>query len=265
MKFASAPLLVTFHPTTLEYAATATQVQALMAALAAVDRPILFTYPNADTAASAIIAAIDDFVARRANAGVIKSLGTADYFGMMAIGAAMVGNSSSGIVEAPSFKLPAVNIGNRQRGRLRAANVIDCAPERDAILAAIERAVSTDFRASLKELANPYGDGHAAERIVGMLRGSAPRRRLGEKIILRSPVPPLIRIGGDDSSDSFHRMCGTKLRLLDRIMALPDVAVAGVVSARDHSQSTRISGLSNRLLGVSAARSCYWNATIRAG
>lgn len=170
MKFPSAPLLVTFHPTTLEYAAAATQVQALMAALAAVDRPILFTYPNADTAASAIIAAIDDFVARSANAAVIKSLGTADYFGMMAIGAAMVGNSSSGIVEAPSFKLPAVNIGNRQRGRLRAANVIDCAPERDAILAAIARAVSSDFRTSLKELANPYGDGRAAERIVPALR-----------------------------------------------------------------------------------------------
>ena len=118
LKFASAPLLVTFHPTTLEYAATAMQVQALMAALAAVDRPILFTYPNADTAASAIIAAINDFIAGRANARTIKSLGTADYFGMMAVSAAMVGNSSSGIVEAPSFALPAVNIGNRQRGRL---------------------------------------------------------------------------------------------------------------------------------------------------
>ncbi|MGA8616289.1 MAG: UDP-N-acetylglucosamine 2-epimerase, partial [Xanthobacteraceae bacterium] len=154
-----------------EYAATAMQVQALMAALAAVDRPILFTYPNADTAASAIIAAINDFIAGRANARTIKSLGTADYFGMMAVSAAMVGNSSSGIVEAPSFALPAVNIGNRQRGRLRAANVIDCPPEREDILAAIERAISTEFRASLKGLVNPYGDGYAADRIVSALRG----------------------------------------------------------------------------------------------
>jgi UDP-hydrolysing UDP-N-acetyl-D-glucosamine 2-epimerase len=165
-----APMLVTFHPVTLEYGAAATQSRALMAALATVERPILFTYPSADTAASAIIAAINEFVAQRANARVVKSLGTADYLGMMAISAAMVGNSSSGIVEAPSFGLPVVNIGNRQRGRLRAANVIDCEAESGAIAAAIERAVNLDFRASLKGLVNPYGDGHAAERIVRVLR-----------------------------------------------------------------------------------------------
>jgi UDP-hydrolysing UDP-N-acetyl-D-glucosamine 2-epimerase len=170
VKFRSAPLIVTLHPTTLEYASTATQSRALMAALATVDRPLLFTYPNADTAASTIIAAIDDFVAHHANARVIKSLGAADYFGMMAVSAAMVGNSSSGIVEAPTFRLPVVNIGNRQRGRLRAANVIDCEAESGAIVAAIKRAVSPKFRASLKDLANPYGDGNAAERIVRVLR-----------------------------------------------------------------------------------------------
>ena len=82
----------------------------------------------------------------------------------------MVGNSSSGLIEAPSFKLPVVNIGNRQRGRLRAANVIDCAPESGAIGAAIRRATSPEFRAGLWNLVNPYGDGHAAERIVGVLR-----------------------------------------------------------------------------------------------
>jgi UDP-N-acetylglucosamine 2-epimerase len=143
---------------------------ALMAALATIERPILFTYPNADTAASAIIAAIDDFVGRCPSARVLKSLGAADYFGMMAISAVMVGNSSSGIVEAPSFGLPVVNIGNRQRGRLRAANVIDCEPESDAIVPAINRAVSPSFRKKLRDLVNPYGDGHAAEHIVGVLR-----------------------------------------------------------------------------------------------
>jgi UDP-hydrolysing UDP-N-acetyl-D-glucosamine 2-epimerase len=168
--FEPAPLLVTFHPVTLEYAATASQSRALMGALATFERPILFTYPCADTAASAIIAAIDEFIAHRANARVVQSLGTADYLGMMAISAAMVGNSSSGIVEAPSFGLPVVNIGNRQRGRLRAANVIDCEADSGAIVAAIKRALSPDFRAGLKGLVNPYGDGHAAERIVRLLR-----------------------------------------------------------------------------------------------
>jgi UDP-N-acetylglucosamine 2-epimerase len=89
---------------------------------------------------------------------------------MMAISAAMVGNSSSGIIEAPSFGLPVVNIGNRQRGRLRATNVIDCEAESGAIVVAIKRALSSDFRAGLKGLVNPYGDGRAAERVVRLLR-----------------------------------------------------------------------------------------------
>jgi UDP-hydrolysing UDP-N-acetyl-D-glucosamine 2-epimerase len=164
-----APLLVTFHPVTLEYRATVAQMAALMAALARVDRPLLFTYPNADTAAHDIISAIEDFVARHGNARAIKSLGTADYFGLLEESAAMVGNSSSGIIEAASFRLPVVNIGNRQRGRLRAANVIDCVPKSGAIGAAIKRAVAPEFRASLEGLVNPYGDGHAAERIISVL------------------------------------------------------------------------------------------------
>jgi UDP-hydrolysing UDP-N-acetyl-D-glucosamine 2-epimerase len=189
MTFASPPLLVTFHPATLEYAATAAQVDALLDALAAIERPVLFTYPNADTAASAIIDAIGGFVARHGNARLVKSLGTADYFGMMAISAAMIGNSSSGIVEAPSFRLPAVNIGDRQRGRLRAANVIDCGPESGAIVAAIGRALSADFRASLEDLANPYGDGHAAERIVRVLRAAPLDGDLVKKSFYDLPRP----------------------------------------------------------------------------
>ncbi len=168
--FNPAPLLVTFHPVTLEYRETAAQMEALTSALASVDRPIVFTYPNADTEASTVVKAIEAFRASHDNTGVVKDLRTADYFGMMAVSVAMVGNSSSGIIEAPSFGLPVVNIGSRQRGRLRAANVIDCEPQSDAILTAIKRAVSPDFRVSLKGLVNPYGDGHAAERIVGVLR-----------------------------------------------------------------------------------------------
>ena len=170
LSFDQAPLLVTFHPVTLEYSEVGTQIDALLAALAEVRRPIVFTYPNADTAGMQVIAAIETFVAAHANARVVKDLGAADYFGMMAASAAMVGNSSSGIIEAPSFALPVVNIGNRQRGRLRAANVIDCETETRAIAEAIARATAPDFRAKLQGMVNPYGDGHAAERIVRVLQ-----------------------------------------------------------------------------------------------
>jgi UDP-N-acetylglucosamine 2-epimerase len=82
----------------------------------------------------------------------------------------MLGNSSSGIIEAPSFALPVVNVGTRQAGRLRASNVIDVPAERTAVAAALERALAPAFRASLRDAVNPYGDGHAAARIVEVLR-----------------------------------------------------------------------------------------------
>lgn len=182
-----APLLVTFHPVTLEYTEAGTQVAALLAALAQVKRPIVFTYPNADTAGLEVIAAIEAFVAAHGNARVVKDLGPADYFGMMATSAAMVGNSSSGLIEAPSFALPVVNIGNRQRGRLRAANVIDCACETPAIGDAIARATAPGFRAGLKGMTNPYGDGHAAERIVDVLQTISLDGELVKKRFLDLP------------------------------------------------------------------------------
>ena len=184
LAFDPAPLLVTFHPVTLEYAEVGTQIDALLAALAQVHRPIVFTYPNADTSGMQVIAAIEAFVAAHANARVVKDLGPADYFGMMATSAAMVGNSSSGIIEAPSFALPVVNIGNRQRGRLRAANVIDCETETRAIGEAIARATAPAFRAKLNGMTNPYGDGHAAERIDRGAANGFARRRSGQEALL---------------------------------------------------------------------------------
>ena len=164
---------MTFHPATLNYGETPAHVDALMTALATADRPILFTYPNADTAGKIVIAAIKAFVASHPNARAVTHLGSADYFGMMAASAAMVGNSSSGLVEAPSFALPVVNIGDRQRGRLRAANVIDCPAEAGAIAGAIRQAAGPTFTRSLAGMANPYGDGRAAARIVVALRVAA--------------------------------------------------------------------------------------------
>jgi len=97
-------------------------------------------------------------------------MGTQGYFSLMHLAAAMIGNSSSGIVEAPSFKLPVVNIGSRQKGRIRAANVIDVGYDRNEIISGIEKAISEEFRNTLQDLVSPFGDGHAADRIVEGLR-----------------------------------------------------------------------------------------------
>jgi UDP-N-acetylglucosamine 2-epimerase (non-hydrolysing)/GDP/UDP-N,N'-diacetylbacillosamine 2-epimerase (hydrolysing) len=161
------PLLVTYHPVTLEYEQSEWQVRELLAALAAAGRPVIFTRPNADTRGRAIAREIEAFVHAHPNSRAAGDLGTEAYFGLMAAAAAMVGNSSSGIIEAPSFKLPVVNIGSRQRGRHRAANVIDVGHAREAILGGIRRATHPDFRArELRDLVNPFDRGGAADIIV---------------------------------------------------------------------------------------------------
>ena len=175
------PLLVTFHPVTLEYEQTEWQAAELLAALRAFERPIVFTLPNADTNGRVIIRMIETFVREHPNARLIENLGTQHYFSMMFCAAAMVGNSSSGIVEAPSFGLPVVNIGTRQQGRLRAANVVDVGYPREAITQGIAQALAPDFRARLRHLTNPYGDGHAAVVIVRRLKETPLDLRLIQK------------------------------------------------------------------------------------
>ena len=165
-----APLLVTYHPVTLDYENTEYQVTELLVALKASNLPLIFTFPNADTSGRKIIEMIQTFVKEMPRAIVAANLGTEGYFSLMSHAAAMVGNSSSGIVEAASFRLPVVNVGDRQRGRFHAGNVIDCGYSRDQILSAIKKAVSPEFRKTLEKLVNPYGDGHAADRIVAGLK-----------------------------------------------------------------------------------------------
>lgn len=164
-----APLLITYHPVTLEYGDVAAQMAELIAALESFPQPLLFSLPNADTGSSVIRKALEAFIQRRSHACLLDNMGTQGYFSAMKAAAAMVGNSSSGIIEAASFELPVVNIGRRQEGRLRAQNVIDCGNARSDIATAITRAISPEFRKSLHGLINPYGDGHAAERIVERL------------------------------------------------------------------------------------------------
>ncbi|MFH0954146.1 MAG: UDP-N-acetylglucosamine 2-epimerase [Verrucomicrobiota bacterium] len=163
-------LVVTFHPVTLEYERTEWQTRELLAALEKSGRPVVFTLPSADTNSRVIIRLIRQYVRRRAKASLVENFGTRDYFGLMSVAAAMVGNSSSGLIEAPSFRLPVVNVGTRQAGRIRAANVIDVGYGRRSIEAGIRQAVSNEFRRGLRGLENPYGDGHAAERIIARLK-----------------------------------------------------------------------------------------------
>ncbi len=183
------PLLVTFHPVTLEYEQVAHQVDELLAAVDAADLPAIFTQPNADTGRREVSRAIDAFVATHPRTRRIDNLGMTGYFSLMKLAAAMVGNSSSGLIEAPSFALPVVNIGTRQSGRVRSANVIDVACSRDAILDGIRRATAPGFRASLAGIANPYGDGHAADAIVRHIATVALDERLTVKVFQDLPAP----------------------------------------------------------------------------
>lgn len=163
-------LLVTYHPVTLEYSAAEAQVEALLEALKQSGRPVLFTLGNADTAGRLLNQKIQQFAARSPQAAVVENLGIQGYFSVMQVVAAMVGNSSSGIIEAASFGLPVVNIGIRQQGRTRGGNVIDTGNGTEQILAGIGRAISPEFRSGLQGMVNPYGCGNAAEAIVAKLR-----------------------------------------------------------------------------------------------
>ena len=163
-------LVVTFHPVTLEYGATERHVDELLAALDKLEAALVLTYPGADTAGRTIIDRIEEFAGHHPNVRLGTSLGDRLYLSMLEHADAMVGNSSSGLIEAPSFGLPAVNIGSRQAGRLRGANVIDVEPERDDILRGIDSALTPGLRARLRAMANPYGDGRASSRIVEVLR-----------------------------------------------------------------------------------------------
>jgi UDP-hydrolysing UDP-N-acetyl-D-glucosamine 2-epimerase len=165
-------ILVTFHPVTLEQDNTEIYIDRLLEALGRLGGCcFVFTAPNADPGASVIRKRILRFVGSSERAFLVENFGTHGYLSMMSRAAAMAGNSSSGILEAASFRLPVVNIGTRQEGRTRGRNVIDTGYGARQIGAAIGRALSKEFRASLRGLKNPYGDGFAAERIVSLLAG----------------------------------------------------------------------------------------------
>lgn len=175
-------LLVTFHPVTLEYGQAEEQITELLTALEQSGCPLIFTLPNADAGNDIIASKIKAFVAKRPDAKLENNLGMERYFSLMKYAAAMVGNSSSGIIEAPSFKLPVVNIGLRQEGRVRGKNVIDVPCESGSILSGIRKAVSPAFRDQLMDSSNPFKHGNAAKIIVDELK----HIEIGRKLIMKT-------------------------------------------------------------------------------
>jgi UDP-hydrolysing UDP-N-acetyl-D-glucosamine 2-epimerase len=162
-------VLVTFHPATLDGADPAEQAMMLFDAVESSNVAAIVTMPNADPGGRAVRHAIEQRARTNPLVQSVENLGTEAYFSLMALAAAMVGNSSSGIIEAASFALPVVNVGSRQQGRERPPNVIDVPATAEAIGQGIRHALSSPFKTGLAGMINPYGDGHAAERIVSVL------------------------------------------------------------------------------------------------
>ena len=163
--------LVTYHPVTLAEEDPVVSFKALLAAIDhCPDHHVILTYPNADNGGRALIPILEDYALRHPDRVLaIPSLGFRRYQSALSRAAAVIGNSSSGIIEAPAFGVPTVNIGARQTGRLAAESVLNCSPDVQSICQAISRALSVDFKASCHGVANPYGGGNAAQQVVRLL------------------------------------------------------------------------------------------------
>jgi GDP/UDP-N,N'-diacetylbacillosamine 2-epimerase (hydrolysing) len=171
-KFGPRNLLITFHPVTLEgQISSGQQMDELLAALGELDDThLLFTMPNADTGGRELAAMVNQFAATRQNVRVYTSLGQLRYLSCMKYVDAVVGNSSSGLAEAPSMGIATINIGDRQKGRLSASSVINCEPTQQSISRALSTVFDPSFRSTLTSTKNPYGSGGASEKIAKIIK-----------------------------------------------------------------------------------------------
>lgn len=170
VKFSKRNILVTFHPPTLSPGGGQKQMRELLAALGKQkDTTLIFTMPNADMESLGLFRMVQRFVRRKPQAHAFRSLGRLNYLSCLKHVDVVVGNSSSGILEAPSLRCATVNIGNRQEGRIRASSVIDCEPRCGEIARAIQKASSPSFRRKVSSIKNPYDQGGAAFKIIKIL------------------------------------------------------------------------------------------------
>jgi GDP/UDP-N,N'-diacetylbacillosamine 2-epimerase (hydrolysing) len=173
IEFRAKSLLITFHPVTLENETSEMQIRALLSALSNLkDTTLIFTMPNADNGSHTIIRLIQEYVKENNDAFAFRSLGQKLYLSCVAHVDGVVGNSSSGLTEVPSFKKGTINIGSRQAGRLQASSVINCLTEEREISSALELLFSDNFQSALKDVSNPYGEGGASIKIVNALKAS---------------------------------------------------------------------------------------------
>ena len=178
--------LVTYHPVTTANVAPAVSVQALLAALNDFpDEKLLITFPNADALGGQIIPVLEAYAAANPERVLlVRSLGQLRYLSALQHAKLAIGNSSSGIIEAPSLGTPTVNIGDRQKGRVQADSVINCAEEHAAITAAIHEGMDPKFLARVQNCRNPYGDGDTSHQILTILE------RLGGDLSFELPAKP---------------------------------------------------------------------------
>ena len=170
-KFDKRIFLITYHPVTLGVQDIEDQMENLLKSISKFDAKYIFTYPNADYGNKIIIDKINEFRHNHDNVYVFHSLGQVKYLSLMKYADVMIGNSSSGIIESPSFKLPVVNIGDRQKGRLRNKNIIDVGNNEIEIIEGINKALyNKQFINSLNDLENVYGDGTTSEKVVKILK-----------------------------------------------------------------------------------------------
>ena len=174
INFSSKNLLVTFHPVTLEDQSSEDQFRSLLNVLDEMnDINLIFTMPNADSDARSIYNMIESFVTNHPSRSIaFKSMGHLNYLSTLQFVDGVIGNSSSGLCEVPSFKIGTVNIGDRQKGRLKADSVIDCEPTKASIKSGIEVLYSEKFKSSLTSVLNPYGEGNATNKILEILKNN---------------------------------------------------------------------------------------------
>lgn len=163
--------VITFHPVTLEENDAQQQAEELLKSVEACkNMKFIFTKANADSNGRIINKLIDEYVATHNNAVAFESLGVKRYLSALKYAEFVMGNSSSGLLEVPTFYIPTINIGDRQKGRLKADSVIDCEPMYDSIMRAVNKARSEEFKTFCKHVVNPYGDGKTTEKVMAAIR-----------------------------------------------------------------------------------------------
>ena len=182
ISFLDRSLVITFHPVTLENQTSKVQMSELLDSLSQLrDTTLIFTLPNADTGGRIIIELIEKFVDTHPNSKSFASLGQINFFSCLQFVDGVIGNSSSGLLEAPSFRIGTINIGNRQQGRLKSKSVIDCEPTSSDISHAIKKLYSAEFQDILLGTENPYGHPGASNKIVKIIKGLNPSSILFKK------------------------------------------------------------------------------------